>query len=176
MRHEKQLLLDEVREQISQNSSFVIMSYAGLKANDANLFRTDIAKAGGSVEVLRKRILLKAAEAVGIVLNIEDLPGHIGLVFAGSDPLETAKLVFKFRQDKNKVVDVIGGRFDGQLYNAAQMEMLSQLPSKDEMRAQLLATFEAPLSQTLAVFEALLTSVPHCLENKCQLEAPSSES
>ena len=63
---------------------------------------------------------------------------------------------------------MVGGRFDGQLYTAAQVERLSTLPGKNEMRSQFLSTLEAPLSQTLAVIEALLTTVPHCLENKAK--------
>lgn len=168
MRKEKQLLLDEVKNQIGEYPSFVIMRYSSLKANDANQFRSDIAKIGGSYEVMRKRLLLKAAAETGVQLDLAALPGHIGIVYAGSDPIETTKLVFKFGQDKEKAVEVLGGRFDGQLYNAAQMEMLSQLPSKDEMRAQFLGTLEAPMAQTLAVIDALLTSVCHCLENKSQ--------
>ena len=50
------------------------------------------------------------------------------------------------------------------------LEIISQLPTKDVMRSQLLGLFEAPMSQTLAVMEALLCSVPHCLENKAALE------
>ena len=50
--------------------------------------------------------------------------------------------------------------------SASDVEQISKLPSKEEMRAQFLGTLEAPLSQTLGVIEALLTTVMHCLENK----------
>lgn len=170
MRQEKQLLLDEVKGQIERFGSFVIMSYVGLTANATNDFRREIAKSGGSVEMVRKRILLKAAQAAGLSLDLKALPGHIGLVFAGKDPVETTKLVFKLRQEIGKGIEVVGGRFEGQLYSGADVEMLSQLPSKDEMRAQFLGTLEAPMAQTLAVMEAILSSVVYCLENKCQQE------
>lgn len=168
MRHEKQLLLDEVRDQISIADSFVIMRYVSLSANRANEFRGEIAKVGGNVEVVRKRILLKAAEAVGIQLNLADLPGHIGLVFTGKDPIEATKLVFEF--GKGKEIEVLGGRFEGKLYQATDVEKLSKLPSKNEMRAQFLSVLEAPMAQTLAVMDALLTSVVYCLDNKCKQE------
>lgn len=167
MRPEKQLLLDEITEQIKSNGSFLILSYSGLNANIANNVRRAVAAKGGSVEMTRKRLLVKAAEQAGIALELKMLTGHIGLVFAGEDPIETTKLVFKFSKETEKALIVIGGRIDGQLYNGADVEMLSNLPGKDEMRAQLLATFEAPMAQTLAVMEALLTTVPYCLENKC---------
>lgn len=170
MRKEKQLLLDEMKGQIDRQDSFVIMKYAGLSANKANEFRNQIAKVGGNVEFVRKRVLIKAAKEQGIELNLDLLPGHIGLVFSGNDALETAKCVFKFGQDE-KTVQVVGGRFEGQLYNAADMEMLSKLPSKDEMRSQFLATLEAPMSHTLSVMEAIMSSVVYCLDNMCKKES-----
>lgn len=169
MRREKQLLLDEIKDQINHyKGSFVIMHYFGLSANKANEFRREIAKAGGNVEVVRKRVLIKAAEAAGVALNMDALPGHIGLVFTGKDPIETTKIVFKFSQDTNNAINVAGGRIEGQLYSGPDIETLSKLPGKEEMRAQLLATLEAPMAQTLAVMDALLTSIAYCLDNKAK--------
>lgn len=166
MRKDKQLLLDEIKDQIKQNDSFVVMRYIGLSANKANNFRREVGKLGGSVGVMRKRVLVKAAEAAGVTLDVKELPGHIGLVYAMKDPLEVAKFVIKFSTDNDKVLEVVGGRIDGQLYNATDVDALSKLPSKDEMRAQFLGTLEAPMAQTLAVMEALLSSVVYCLDNK----------
>ena len=46
------------------------------------------------------------------------------------------------------------------------MVRLSLTASKDEMRAQFLGLLEAPLAQTLAVMDAVLSSVVYCLDNK----------
>ncbi len=173
MRQDKQLLLDEIKSQIGKSGSFLIMRYNALAANKANALRSAIANLGGGVEVVRKRVLIKAAEEAGMTLSLDLLPGHIGLIFGGNDPLETTKAAFKFSQENASAIQVIGGRFEGQLYNAAQMEMLSKLPGRDEMRAQLLAVLEAPMSQTLAVMEALLSSVPYCLDNKAKMDNAS---
>lgn len=170
MRQEKQLLLDEVKGQIDQYKSFVIMKYLKFGSNSANAFRGEVAKRGGGVEIVRKRILVKAAQAAGIDLTRDALEGHVGLVYGGNDPLETAKFVFEFGRTNNDAIQVIGGHIDGKLYSAADVDMLSKLPSMNELRAQFLGTLEAPMAQTLAVFEALLTSVPHCLQNKSEAE------
>lgn len=171
MRHEKQLLLEEVKGQINHYDSFLIMRYLGLKANKANELRREVVKLGGNIEVMRKRILIKAAHAAGIELDPAALNGHVGLVFAGKDPIETTKMIIKFSEDNDKTVAVIGGRFEGQLYNAEDMDKLSKLPGKSEMRAQLLSVFEAPMAQTLAVMDALLSSVVYCLDNKSKQES-----
>lgn len=175
MRKDKQLLLDEVKGQIENHNSFVIMRYLSLGANKINEFRRQITNFGGNVEIMRKRILIKAAKAAGVELDLEELPGHIGMVYAGTDPIEMTKYVFKFGQENEKSIQVIGGRFEGQIYNGADVEMLSKLPGKDEMRAQLLSVFEAPMAQTLAVVDALLSSVVYCLDNKCKKDQEGSD-
>ncbi len=170
MRAEKSLLKQEIKDKLERFGSFVIMQHFGLSANTANDFRREMGKIGGDVEMVRKRVLLKAAEDAGVQLDLSSLPGHVGIVFLGQDAIESTKAVIKFGQNREKVIRVIGGRFDGQLYSGADVERLSNLPGKNEMRAQLLSIFEAPLSQTLAVIEALLASVPYCLDNKSKEE------
>ena len=171
MRQDKQLLLDEIKGQIEHYGSFVVMRYLKLTANKANGFRRDVHKLGGNVESMRKRVLIKAAEAAGVSLDLSALPGHIGLVYAIKDPIEMTKFVIQFSESNDKAIQVVGGRIDGQLYNAAEVDALSKLPGKDEMRAQLLSVFEAPMAQTLAVMDALLSSVVYCLDNKTKLDA-----
>jgi large subunit ribosomal protein L10 len=166
MRHEKQLLLDEIKNKIVESKSFILTRYNKMKANSAWDFRGTIAKVGGDYEVVRKRILIKAAAEAGINLDINNLEGHIGVVFPGSDPIETTKVVFQYGQNNEKAVEVLGAHLDGRLYLAKDVETLSKLPGKNEMRSQLLGLFEAPMAQTLAVMEALLTSVIYCLDNK----------
>lgn len=166
MREEKSLLLEEVKEQIDQFSNFTIIQYSGLTANKMSDLRNEISKFGGDVQVIRKRILIKAAAAAGVNLYLTDLPGHIGLIYSGKDAVETTKFLFDFGKTVNDAIGVLGGRIDGQLYNAADVEAISKLPGKDQMRAQLLGLFEAPMSQTVGVINALLAAIPHCLENK----------
>lgn len=168
MRKEKQLLLDEIKDKIAASKAFVLASYKRLEPNAASAFRTNLAKLGGSLEVVKKRVLIKAAQVAGVTLDPALLQGHIAVIFADQDPVQTTKTVYQFSKENEEVLEVIGGRFEGALCSAQDVEQISMLPSKDEMRAQFLGTLEAPLSQTLAVMDALLTSVMHCLENKSQ--------
>jgi large subunit ribosomal protein L10 len=171
MRQEKQLLLDEIKGQISQRNTFLIVRNLGLKANTANLLRGDLEKSGGELEVVRKRVMIKGAKEAGIELDIDALTGHIGLIFAGNDPLETIKEAFKFSQGKAKSIEIIGGQFEGKLYSAEQMEKLSKLPNLDGMRSEFLGLMEAVPSNLLSVMNAIVASVVYCLDNKSKQES-----
>jgi len=166
MRPEKQLLLDDIKGKINHSKGFVLARYSKMDPNLASQFRTALHQTGGDFEVIRKTILLKAAEAAGCTIDRTLLDGHIGVIFADEDLFQTAKTVFKFKSENEEVLDVIGGRFEGKLYSAKEMEAISKLPSKQEMQAQILGLFEAVPSELLAVIDALLTSVGFCLDNK----------
>lgn len=166
MRPEKQFLLDEIKEKIDGAQALVFLKYQQLNPNLTSKFRTQLIQAGGSYKVVRKRILMKAAETSGFTIEPSFLEGHIGIVFAEQDPVQVTKAVCQFQEENKELLSVLGGRFEGQICKAKDVEAIAKLPSQDEMRSQFLATLEAPMSQTLAVMEALLTSVMHCLENK----------
>lgn len=168
MRPEKQFLLDEIKDKIARSQALVLTSYSRLQPNAVAGFRSDLNKLGGSLEVVRKRVLIKAAQVAGVTIDAAILKGHIAVVFADVDPVQTTKLIYQFSRENGDVLNVLGGRFEGSVCSAQDLDLISKLPSKDEMRSQLLGTLEAPMSQTLAVIDALLTSVVHCLENKSQ--------
>jgi large subunit ribosomal protein L10 len=166
VREEKQLLLDEIKEKLEGAETFLLTRYTGLKANDASAFRSALRATSSELEVVRKRVLLKAAEAAGIEIDTALLKGHIALVTSTGDSVSATKAVFAFGNENGGTVEVLAGQVAGVLYNAEQIEKLSKLPNLDTMRAQFLGLLEAPMAQTLSVMEALLTSIMHLLENK----------
>lgn len=169
MREEKQMLLDSIKDQVTESGAFVLFNYVGLKAEAATDLRNQIHEAGGHVEMVPKRVLKKAVADGQFDLGEYELPGHIGLALSNEDPVQVTKCVFKFSKE-SKALQVLCGGVDGQLYDDKQMKTLSELPSLDQMRAQLLGLFQAPMAQTLSVMNALLCSVPYALDNKVKKE------
>lgn len=171
MREEKQLLLDHLKELIENSESFVVAKTNKMNSLATVSLRNTLAKSKAEMEVVKKRVFVKAAQSAGIGnIEVKELVGSIAVFFAREDSLGIAKEIFKFSGENQDALEVLCGHFDGKLYNGADVKSLSELPSKDEMRAQFLGLLEAPMAQTLATMEALLTSVIHCLENKCNQE------
>lgn len=168
MRHEKQFLLDEILDKIHSSKGFLILRYA-FSAHKAREFRDLLAKEKGELEVVRKRVFFKAVEKAGITLHSNPFDGHIGVIFF-EDPLAVSKATIKYSEDNEKAIEVLAGHIEGASCSAEEVEALAKLPSLPEMRAQFLGLLEAPMAQTLAVFEAVMTSVPYCLEEKAKLE------
>lgn len=170
MRQEKQLLLNEIKEKIDNSKAFVLAQYQSLEPNISADLRASLGQTGAELEVVKKRILLKAAENAGISLNTFTMQGHIAVVFTSQDPIPATKVIYQFCQDNEKNVEVVGGCFEGEICSVADVKQISQLPSKEEMQAQFLSVLEAPMAQVLSVVQSLLTSVIYCLDNKSQQE------
>ncbi|HAB98787.1 MAG TPA: 50S ribosomal protein L10 [Parachlamydiales bacterium] len=154
MRKEKQLLLDEIKDKIDTAKAMIITSYTALAPNASWVLRDQLAKLGSQLEVVRKRVFLKAAEQSGVKIDEALLKGHVGVVFVGeADSLPSAKVIFKFSEENSKVLEVLCGQVEGIMRPGSEVEMLSKLPGIDEMRAELIGLFIAPMAQMLSVLE-----------------------
>lgn len=170
MRAEKNLLLNEVKEMIDDSNVMIITNYQNLKPEASWNFRNKLRQNDGDFEVVKKKVFAKAAEQSGVKLNIDDLSGHIAVVFAKGDGIGATKTIFEFKKSELEELNVVGGWFDGAELSNEQVLAISKLPSQDEMRAQFLGLLEAPMSQTVSVMQSLLTSILYCMEEKSQKE------
>lgn len=169
MRKEKQYLLDDLKSKIEASKAFIVTRYKAMSANDMSNFRQSITDIDCDFEVVSKRVFIKAAEEHGIEFKKEQLQGHIGIVIADENYINAAKEVTKYSKSAENI-EILAGYIEGRLYDDASVIKLSELPNLDEMRSIFIGTLEAPMSQTLGTFEALLTSIVYCLDNKAKQE------
>lgn len=166
MRPEKQLLLDEINHLIDQSTAMIVTRYEKMNSQISWDFAKDLSKCNCKYKVLKKRLLYKAAKDKDLVFKDKKADGHVGVIFIQGDPLEASKVIINFQKDNVESLEIVFGQIEDKFCSLEYIEKLSKLPGKDEMRAQLLGLFEAPMAQMLSVMDNLLTSIMFCLENK----------
>jgi len=170
MRQEKQLLLDEVKEKIENSKGFILTRYQTFSAPRARDFRDKMAEIGGEFEVVKKRVFIKAAQTCGIDIDVSTLGGHVGVIFAQDDATQIAKNAVKYGEENENSIVILGGRIEGEECSAEDVVAIAKLPPLQELRAQILGLFEAPMAQTVGTIQAALTSILYCLEEKSKKE------
>jgi large subunit ribosomal protein L10 len=80
------------------------------------------------------------------------LEGPNGWVFGYDDPVMLSKAVIKFADDHDRL-RIKGGVFEGRFMDTAGVKILSQMPSKPELQAKLLATINAPATQLVRLIQ-----------------------
>ena len=73
-------------------------------------------------------------------------------MFAYEDPVVLSKALIKFADDNDKLA-IKGGVFEGRFMDPAGVKVLSQMPSKPELQAKLLAMINAPATQLVRLIQ-----------------------
>ena len=84
--------------------------------------------------------------------------GPVGIVYLNGDIAAGAKVAVEFAKDHDKFV-VSSGLLDGELVSVAEIETISDLPSKDVLLAQILGSLIAPHKGIMGI----LNGVPRSL-------------
>ncbi|MEM8628695.1 MAG: 50S ribosomal protein L10 [Chlamydiota bacterium] len=167
MRQEKQLLLEEIKEKIDTANAFIVMQYGKFSSNLSWELRKALRENNAEFEVVKKRIFQKAMLSSDISMDL-DVQGNVGIVFLHGEIIDGTKAFCNFSKNQGDLFTIVSGRYEQKTYSRADVERLSTLPNESEMRAQLIALLQAPMTQTLSTMNALMTSVMHCIENKCK--------
>jgi large subunit ribosomal protein L10 len=158
-----------VKITLSKATSYVLLGFKGMTVLQVTDLRTEFRKAGVEYRVIKNTLLLQALKGTPLEGNksVESaLAGETGVAFSFEDPSAAAKVVKKFRKDeKNEKLQVKLAILDASVIPGDKVESdLATMPGKDELRAMLLATLQAPMQQFVGQLQAPLQNLVYVLE------------
>jgi large subunit ribosomal protein L10 len=166
-RAEKQKLADELKNRFDRMSSVVIVDFKGLSVEAVTKLRNEFRKSGVEYRVVKNTLIKQAIKDQPWASSLgSQLVGMSGVAWSFEDPSAAAKVVKAFRKDNEKL-KIKAGVIDGQVLGAAAVEnQLASMPGKDELRAQLLMTLQAPLTQFVQLLNAPAQNFVYLLKAK----------
>jgi len=173
-RPEKLSAMREIETIVAGSDYCFLLNYGGLSVAAFAALRTELRKAKSTAKVVKNAFLAKAAEAKGWSGMEKLLEGPIAMITGNGDPAEVAKLLIAFLK-KNEKSSVKGAQLEKSLLGPEDVKALSELPSKDMMRAMLLGTLLAPATSLVRVFAAPLTSILYVLKAKADKDGGEKE-
>lgn len=160
-RPEKVAVVEEVRERFASSDAALITEYRGLNVSAMAELRRSLREAGGDYHIYKNtlvRLALKGGE-----VNLDDLltgPTAIAFVPSGPDgrPGDAAAVAKALKEygKNNEALVVKGGLLGDKLLDAAQVQALADLPSREVLLAQFAGALQAPMAK----FAQLLNAVP----------------
>ena len=163
MRPEKTAIMTEITGRLRDADSAFLLGYGGLTVADMHELRQAILPAGGRAMVAKNSMLGKAAASLGWEDLSALLTGPTAVVTGKGDASELAKALVRFVKAHEKAA-VKGGCLDGRALQAADVDALSTLPSREVMLAMVVGTVAAPLTQLVGVFNQKLLSLLYVLK------------
>ncbi len=176
-REDKAKVVEEVRSTFSKATSVVLLGFRGMDVITVTDLRARFRKAGVEYKVVKNKLIeqaLKGSPLEGNTTLTKALAGETGVAFSFEDPSTAAKVVRDFRKEgeKHEKLQVKAGVLDTAVITGEQVEsQLATMPGKDELRAQLLATLQAPLQNFVMQLQAPLQNLVYVLDaRRRQLE------
>ena len=163
MRSEKISILNEVIERVNASDFCFVLNYGGLKVTQLTALRRELAKLQSRAMVVKNAYLAKTAKELGWPDISAMLSGPTAVITGKGDVAEVAKVLTEFVK-KNERAAVKGANVEKAVLNAADVDALSKLPSKDAMRGILLSTLMAPATSFVRVLNAPLLNVLYALK------------
>jgi large subunit ribosomal protein L10 len=149
---EKAETVAAVRERLKSAKMAIVTEYRGLSVAQITRLRRAIRQASGEYQVIKNTLVRRALQDT-VFGDLEKLlEGPNGWVFAYEDPVVLSKALIKFADDNDKL-KIKGGVFEGRFMDTAGVKVLSQMPSKPELQAKLLAMINAPATQLVRLIQ-----------------------
>jgi large subunit ribosomal protein L10 len=162
-RQEKAENVTELKETLGKVVSLIVADYRGLTVEEVNGLRSEIRKGDCTYRVVKNTLVKRAIADTSMAGLAPLFTGPTAVAYSFQDPVGPAKILDKFATDLAHL-EVKGGYLDGKVLDANGVKSLASMKGKDELRAELLATFMAPAQGFVRLVGAVATNFLYLLQ------------
>ncbi len=165
----KEVVVKAISDKFDRMTSAVFLDFKGLDVATVSKLRDEFRKSGVEYKVVKNTLIKHAIKQHAWAKSLDkSLVGMTGVAFSYEDPSAAAKVVKAFRKDPAQAkLQIKAGLIDGQVLPADAVEtQLASMPGKNELRASLLATLQAPMTQLLQILQAPAQNFAYLLKAK----------
>jgi large subunit ribosomal protein L10 len=130
----------------------ILTEYHGLRVEELSELRSNLRAFNSEYTVVKNTLSKIALKEAGIDAG-SNFSGPIALVIENSDIVSPAKALMDFAKIHTKL-KVKAGYLEGKFVDAAVVDQLSKLPSREVLIAKMLSSMNAPISGFVNVLAA----------------------
>ena len=165
MNPDKKIIVDELLERVNGSPFLLVIEYTGMTVPEFSELRNRLGEAGSECHVGKNRYMRIAIEEAGLPSLGDDLKGQTAFITGESDVCAAAKALKNFNKEFKKP-EIKSGILDGDVLDASQVQALADLPSRDQLLAQLLAVINAPASKLVRTINEPGSSLARVIKAK----------
>lgn len=166
-RAEKVAVVDEVRERFTSSDGVLLTEYRGIDVSGMAELRRALRAAGGDYKVYKNTLVRLAVRDLGLELD-DLLVGPTALAFVvgaegrPGDAASVAKALKDFARTNDALV-VKGGVLGDKVLSAEDARALADLPSREQLFAELAGSMEYLLSEFAGLLDAKLREFSYAM-------------
>lgn len=166
----KKEVIQEVSQLLSESKLTVVASYQGTAVKAMQQLRRTARDNGTTVRVIKNRLVIKALSENDKLKDADTaaLKGQLLYAFNNTDEVAPAQSLAGFAKTNPTLAFVGAINADGAFLGADDVKSLANLPSKNQLRGQLVGTIGAPLSGFANVLSGNVRGVLNVLSARAE--------
>ena len=144
-RSQKEHEREELERKLKAAKSVIFASFSGLSVFEQDAFRKECRNAGVEVRMIKKTLSRIAFKNTGITIGEDEFSGNTIFSFSVEDEVAPARMTAKFAKFFHDRLVIRGGVLNKKVITKERAVALAGLPSRNELRAQLIGAVNAPL-------------------------------
>lgn len=144
----KNEVVGEIATLLADSKMTVVAKYQGTTVKAIQELRRKARDNGTKVKVVKNRLVIKAVQQTETLKDVDTsaLEGMLLYAFNDADEVAPAQSLHEFAK-KNPTIEFVGAiSAQGEFLDANQVKALADLPSKDMLIAQVIATLASPVN------------------------------
>jgi large subunit ribosomal protein L10 len=134
-----------LKETFSSATSAIVIEFKGLVVDKDTAFRKSVRESRAQYRVSKNTLLRLAVKDTSFEALGGSFKGSSAIATTSADVIALAKAVNGFLKD-NPAATFKAGVMDGKLFDAKQLQVLADLPSREVLIAKLLYLMQYPIS------------------------------
>ena len=152
-----------LKERLGGAKTAVLTEYRGLTVRQLSDLRKQLKAAAAEYKVVKNRLARLAVKDSPLDPLGTHFKGPTGLVFTKQDPVAVAKALQAFVKN-NPALTIKLGLVDGKVLQPAELKALADLPSREQLRAQIVGALQGPMSRLVSLLQAPMRGLVYVLE------------
>ncbi|MFP4323203.1 MAG: 50S ribosomal protein L10 [Anaerolineales bacterium] len=152
-RARKEEIVAQYTDMLERSTGFIVTEYRGMKVSRLNELRAALREQASSYVVTKNRLFKIALDSLGMPVPDDLLNGPVAVSFAYTDLPATVKTLLDQRKT-NELLILKGGVIGNSVIGESDLQAISELPSLDELRAQILGMLTQPTQGLVNVLNA----------------------
>lgn len=150
----KKALVDEIKENIENAKSMVILDYRGLDVAEVTELRSKYREEDVVYKVYKNTMMNFAFKDLGYDEFLDYLSGPNAVAFSLEDPIAAARVSKKFSDDHENLV-IKAGYLGDKFLDKEAVERIAKIPSREELLAKLLGSLKSPVTDFVYLINAI---------------------
>ena len=149
--------VDKLTEMLKNSAAGVLVDYKGITVEEDTKLRKELREAGITYFVEKNSILRFAFKNAGLEDITNVLEGTTAIAISNDDQTAPARILGKFAESvkEREIFNLKAGYIGEEIYDAAGVQALSKIPSRETLLAQLVGSLQGPIQKLAATLAAV---------------------